>query len=319
MLETSARLLRLLSLFQGRKLWPGAELATRLDVTSRTLRRDVDKLRTLGYPIHSACGAEGGYRFGAGANMPPLLFDDEEAIAVALGLGCATAGAMDGMQEAAVGALAKIEQMLPPRLARRVSALQSMIVTPTGTRPSVAATTLTTIAAACRDNLCLEFRYLDAAGNASARRVDPLRLVHTARRWYLVAWDQARQDWRTFRADRIQSRPMTGESFTARTPPARDLVAYVTRGITFAPPLRARVKLLCPASAVARRTPCSRGTIEPIDDSTCRFEIGESSWEYAAMHVLFLGVDFEVIGPPEFAAELRRIAKRLRRACDHSE
>ncbi len=167
MLETSARLLRLLSLFQGRRLWSGPDLAGRLEVTSRTLRRDVDKLRSLGYPIHSTAGAEGGYRFGGGSTMPPLLFDDEEAVAVALGLGCAAAS-IEGMEEASIRALSKIEQMLPQRLSHRVSALQGMIVTPSGSRPSVSARLLSGIAAACRDQETLRFRYRDHGGTAKA-------------------------------------------------------------------------------------------------------------------------------------------------------
>ena len=171
MLETSARLLRLLSLFQGRRCWSGADLAGRLEVTCRTLRRDVDKLRTLGYPIHSTSGAEGGYQLGAGAEMPPLLLDDDEAVAVALGLRYAATGSVEGVEEASVRALLKIEQILPPRLGRRVAALQSVVVSPAGTGSAVEARTLSTIAGACRDREMLRFRYRDRAGTATARSV----------------------------------------------------------------------------------------------------------------------------------------------------
>src|SRR5438128_3961938 len=176
MLETSARLLRLLSLFQGRRYWSGADLANRLEVTSRTLRRDVDKLRTLGYPIHSTSGVEGGYPLGAGSTMPPLLLDDEEAVAVALGLRCAATGTIEGVEEASVRALSKIEQILPPRLGRRVAALQAIIVSPARGGPSVDARTLSAIAGACRDNEGLRFRYCDHAGTETARSVEPHRL-----------------------------------------------------------------------------------------------------------------------------------------------
>src|SRR5262245_23675852 len=182
MLETSARLLRLLSLFQGRKYWSGTDLAGRLEVTSRTLRRDVDKLRNLGYPIHASSGVEGGYQLGAGSTMPPLLLDDDEAVAVALGLRAAAAGAIQGVEEASVRALAKIEQILPPRLARRVAALQAMIVTPDRTASAADARTLSVIAGACRDLEVLRFRYSDYTGTASARAVEPYRLVNTGRR-----------------------------------------------------------------------------------------------------------------------------------------
>ena len=213
MLETSARLLRLLSLFQGRRLWSGPDLAGRLEVTSRTLRRDVDKLRSLGYPIHSTAGAEGGYRFGGGSTMPPLLFDDEEAVAVALGLGCAAAS-IEGMEEASIRALSKIEQMLPQRLRHRVSTLQGMIVTPSGSRPSVAATTLRD---RCRvRDQDIEIPLPRSSGTAvPARR--PHRLVHTGHRWYLVAWDANRADWRTF-VDRIQSRHQQAPLFRHGSP-----------------------------------------------------------------------------------------------------
>jgi predicted DNA-binding transcriptional regulator YafY len=232
MVETSARLLQLLSLFQGRRYWSGYDLAGRLDITTRTLRRDVDKLRSLGYPIHSTAGVEGGYQLGAGTTMPPLLLDDDEAVAVALGLRCAAAGGIEGIEESSVRALSKIEQILPPRLGRRVAALQAMIVTPDGTGcTSVDARVLSVIAGACRDQEILRFRYSDHAGAASARSVEPHRLVNTGRRWYLVAWDSDREAWRTFRVDRIQPRIATGPRCAPRDPPARDLAAYVLRGL----------------------------------------------------------------------------------------
>ena len=314
MLETSARLLRLLSLFQGRKYWSGTDLADRLEVTSRTLRRDVDKLRTLGYPIHSTSGLEGGYQLGAGSTMPPLLLDDEEAVAVALGLQCAATGAIEGVEEASVRALAKIEQILPPRLGRRVVALQAMIVTMAGAQSSVSARTLSTIAAACRDQETLRFRYRDYAGTASSRSVEPHRLVNTGRRWYLVAWDADRKDWRTFRVDRIQPRLINGLQFAPREPPARDLAAYVARGVWNAPPCRARIKLFVGAEVATERWPPAIGLIEPIDEKSCYFEVGASSFEGLAAHVASFGVDFEVTQPPELVDHVRALSNRLRRA-----
>jgi predicted DNA-binding transcriptional regulator YafY len=313
-LETSARLLRLLSLFQGRRYWSGQDLASRLEVTSRTLRRDVDKLRTLGYPIHSTSGAEGGYQLGAGSTMPPLLLDDEEAVAVALGLRSAATGAIEGIEEASVRALSKIEQILPPRLGRRVAALQSMIVTPVGAGSSVDGRTLSTIAGACRDQEMLRFRYSDHAGKASARSVEPHRVVNTGRRWYLVAWDSDRRDWRTFRVDRIQPRLTAGPRFAPREPPARDLAAYVSRGVSYAPPCRARIKLLVAADVVAERLPPSVGLVEPIDEHSCFFDVGASTFESLAMHLVLLGVDFEVTEPLELVDQVRRLADRYRRA-----
>jgi predicted DNA-binding transcriptional regulator YafY len=314
MLDTSARLLRLLSLFQGRRYWSGHDLAGRLEVTSRTLRRDVDKLRTLGYPIHSTSGAEGGYQLGAGSTMPPLLLDDEEAVAVALGLRSAATGAIEGVEEASVRALSKIEQILPPRLGRRVAALQAMIVTPAGAGSSVDARTLSTIAGACRDQEMLRFRYSDHAGKASARSVEPHRVVNTGRRWYLVAWDSDRRDWRTFRVDRIQPRLTAGPRFTPREPPARDLAAYVSRGVSYAPPCRARIKLLVAAEVVVDRLAPSIGLVEPIDEHSSFFDVGASTFESLAMHLVLLGVDFEVTEPLELVHQVRRLADRYRRA-----
>jgi predicted DNA-binding transcriptional regulator YafY len=314
MLETSARLLRLLSLFQGRRYWSGADLAHRLEVTSRTLRRDVDKLRTLGYPIHSSSGAEGGYQLGAGSTMPPLLLDDEEAVAVALGLRCAATGMIEGVEEASIRALSKIEQIMPSRLGRRLAALQAVIVTPARAGSPVSAQTLSVIAGACRDNQGLRFRYRDYAGKASARSVEPHRLVNTGRRWYLVAWDSVRRDWRTFRVDRIQPRLKTGPRVAPRHPPAQDLAAYVARGAWYAPPCRARIKLLAAAEVVAERLPPGIGLIEAIDEHSCFFETGASTYESLAMHLVLLGVGFELAGPLELVNEVRRLADHYRLA-----
>jgi len=314
MLETSARLLRLLSLFQGRRYWSGAELAGRLDVTSRTLRRDVDKLRTLGYPIHSTSGAEGGYQLGAGSEMPPLLLDDEEAVAVSMGLRYAATGGIAGVEEASVRALLKIEQILPPRLGRRVAALQSVVLSAAGPSAAVDARALSTIAGACREHEILRFRYRDKAGASTARSVEPHRLVNTWRRWYLVAWDIARNDWRTFRVDRMdRCASSAGSRFVLRDPPARDLAAYVTQSGVNAR-CRARLKLFAPAAQIADRMPPSMGLFEPIDEGSCFCETGASSYEALAMHLSLAGADFEVIEPVELVEEVCKLAERYRRA-----
>lgn len=314
MLETSARLLRLLSLFQGRRYWPGADLAGRLEVTSRTLRRDVDKLRTLGYPIHSTSGAEGGYQLGAGTEMPPLLLDDEEAVAVALGLRWAATGSVEGVEEASVRALLKIEQILPPRLGRRIAALQTVVVSSSGAGATVDARTLSLIAGACREGEMLSFRYRDNAGAASTRSVEPHRVVNTSRRWYLVAWDTVRKDWRTFRVDRMERCvAAAGVRFAPRNPPARDLAAYVTRSGANAR-CRARLKLFAAASTIAERLPPCIGLVEPIDENSCFFETGASTYESLAMHLSLVGADFEIIEPVELVEEVRRLAERYRRA-----
>lgn len=200
MLQTSARLLRLLSLFQARRYWSGLELSKRLEVTARTLRRDVDRLRSLGYPVHSTSGAAGGYQLGAGATLPPLLLDDEEAVAVAVGLRTSASGSVTGMEEASVRALLKLEQVLPTRLRNRVAAMHSVIVPLMNAGAAIDAATLSLIASACREQNVIKFSYRDRTEAASGRTVEPHRLVHTGRRWYLVAWDLTRKDWRTFRA-----------------------------------------------------------------------------------------------------------------------
>src|SRR5215471_8773926 len=188
MLQTSARLLRLLSLFQAQRYWAGADLSRRLSVTSRTLRRDVDRLRSLGYPVHSTSGIAGGYQLGAGATLPPLLLDDEEAVAVTLGLRTAATGSVSGIEEASVRALLKLEQVLPPRLRHRVAALHGYVLSMRSRDPSVDAERLALIASACRDHAGLRFRYQDRTGTPSARIVEPHRVVYTGYRWYLVAW-----------------------------------------------------------------------------------------------------------------------------------
>lgn len=314
MLETSARLLRLLSLFQGRRYWSGAELAGRLEITSRTLRRDVDKLRSLGYPIHSASGTDGGYQMGAGTTMPPLLLDDDEAVAVSLGLRLAASGNVEGVEEASMRALSKIEQILPSRLARRVAALQSAIVVPGRSDSAVDARILSAIAGACRDLESLRFRYRDHGGAVSARSVEPHRLVNTGRRWYLVAWDRGREDWRTFRVDRIQDKVTAGIRFVPREPPAKDLAVYVARGAWSAPRCRARVRLLASAESVAQRLPPGIGILESIDARSCWFDVGASSFESLAAHLIFLGVDFQLSEPPELVEQVSMLAERYRKA-----
>jgi len=314
-LNTSARLLRLLSLFQARRYWSGADLAERLDVTARTLRRDVDRLRSLGYPVHSTTGTAGGYQLGAGANLPPLLLDDDEAVAVALGLRTAASGSVGGIEEASVRALLKLEQVLPPRLRQRVAALHGFIV-PLGSRgPTVDAERLSALAGACRDLEGIRFLYHDRTGAPSGRAVEPHRLVHTGYRWYLVAWDLARKDWRTFRVDRIAGKLKTSTRFTPRRPPGGDFAAFVSKSLASVPyPIRARMTLHAPVEAIAKRVPPSAGTLEAIDERSCMLHTGSHSLEGLTIHLMLLGVDFQVHEPPELIDHLRRVAERLRSA-----
>ncbi|WP_069467178.1 helix-turn-helix transcriptional regulator [Actinacidiphila rubida] len=316
MLETSARLLRLLSLLQSRRDWSGPELAERLDVTPRTIRRDVERLRALGYPVHAAPGTAGGYRLGAGAALPPLLLDDEEAVAVALCLRTGAGGIVEGIQETSVRALAKLEQVLPSRLRHRVQAMQAVTVEQRTPGPAVGQETLTAIGAACRDHERLRFDYLDHSRAVSRREVEPYRLVHHNRRWYLLAYDVARADWRTFRVDRMEPKTPTGPRFTPRQLPD-DAASYVAKGVTSrAYRYEARVVLHAPADAVRRLAWSGFGTITELGEDSCELVTGFESLDALAMFLGMLGVDFEVKEPPELADHVRVVAARLTRSAD---
>jgi predicted DNA-binding transcriptional regulator YafY len=320
MLETSARLLRLLSLLQTPREWTGAELGERLGVSPRTVRNDVDKLRELGYPVLATRGAAGGYRLGAGAAMPPLLLDDEEAVAVAVGLRTVATGAIAGIEEASLRALAKLEQVLPSRLRTRVGGLRS-IITPVpfaSAAPAVDPDVLTAVAAACRARERLRFSYLSHDGSASERDAEPYQLVNWGRRWYLVAFDVGRGDWRTFRVDRITPRTPGGGRFTPRPLPAADQAAvadWVARRVaTGAWRYRARVTVFAPAAAVSERIGPYVGTVTAVSSESCTLDTGSDSLATMAVYLGFLGWDFRVDSPPELAGEVRALAERYQRA-----
>ncbi|SHN11704.1 helix-turn-helix transcriptional regulator [Actinacidiphila paucisporea] len=316
MLETSARLLRLLSLLQSRRDWSGPELAERLDVTARTVRRDVERLRALGYPVHAAPGTAGGYRLGAGAALPPLLLDDEEAVAVALCLRTGAGGTVEGIEETSIRALAKLEQVLPSRLRHRVQSMQAVTVQARRPGPTVDQQVLTALGAACRDRERLRFDYRDHGGAASRRTVEPYRLVHHGRRWYLLAYDIDRDDWRTFRVDRVEPKSPTGPRFTPRALP-EDAAAYVAKGVTSrAYRYQAVVVLHTPADTLAQYNWSGFGTVTVRDDRSCELRTGFESLDALAMYVGMLGVPFEVREPPELGDHLRAVAARLSRAAD---
>jgi predicted DNA-binding transcriptional regulator YafY len=317
MLETSARLLRLLSLLQARRDWTGTELATRLGVTTRTIRNDVDRLRGLGYPVDARPGVAGGYRLGAGGSLPPLLLDDEEAVAVAVGLRTAASGSVAGIEETSVRALAKLQQVLPPRLRRRVSAFQSCALPVPSRGPQVDPDVLTVIASACRDHERLRFDYRAHSGAHSKRSVEPYRLVNDRRRWYLVAWDTDRDAWRTFRADRIEPRTPAGPRFTPRALPSdREIAARVARGAGEAMwRYRARVIVHAPAAYVRGRLPVPM-EVESLGQDRCAFEPGSDDPEMLAVYLGMLGADFEVVDAPELVDALRQLARRYQRAID---
>ena len=314
---TSSRLLTLLSLLQGRRDWPGQELADRLGVSGRTVRRDVDRLRELGYPVESLTGPAGGYRLAAGTAMPPLLLDDDEAIAIAVGLRTAARTSVTGIEETSVRALVKLEQVLPSHLRRRVQALQSATMTLGSTGgPTADPQVLTLIAAACRDRERVRFAYQAREGEQTRREVEPHSLVNVGRRWYLVAWDCGRADWRTFRVDRL-SRPTPGVRFAPRQLPAEDAAAFVSQSLS-ARPNRYEARLVLHASAAAMRkrmpywSPPSQ--FEPLGEERCEYRTGDDNLEWLAARIAMLGVEFEVHEPPELVEHLRALAARLGRA-----
>src|SRR5881396_939645 len=312
---TSSRLLELLSLLQARRAWSGSELADRLEVSRRTIRRDVERLRDLGYPVESITGPAGGYRLRAGTAMPPLLLDDDEAIAIAVGLRTAARASVTGIEETAVRALVKLEQVLPTHLRRRVRALGSATISPPVGGPTVDPQDLTVIAAACRDSERLRFAYRSRDGTDSRREVEPHALVNLGWRWYLLAWDRRREDWRSFRVDRLARPASTGVRFTARRLPAKDAAAFVKESIIGAPNrFEARVTLRAAANEIASRVPARWGTVEPIDEHTCEYRTGDDDLGWLALRVAMLGVDFEVQEPPELLEHLRVLAERLEHA-----
>ena len=317
MLETSARLLRLLSLLQTPREWTGRELAERLEVSTRTVRNDVERLRNLGYPVDATRGSVGGYRLGAGAQLPPLLLDDEEAVAVAVGLRTAASGSVSGIEETSLRALAKLERVLPSRLRRRVNALQSYTASVDSgpDHPRVDARTLTDLAAACRDRELVRFGYEDRGKTGSRRIAEPYGLVNWGRRWYLVAWDRDREDWRNFRVDRLTLKPPMGPRFDPRELPDEDLARFVSGRVSAAPwRATAQVTVHAPAEAVAERVPRFVGPIRAVDAETCVLSTGNESPESLAAYLGMIGFDFTVDSPPELVAAVRELGRRHLRA-----
>jgi predicted DNA-binding transcriptional regulator YafY len=318
MVQTSARLLALLSLLQMRREWTGQELADRLEVGPRTIRRDVDKLRQLGYPVGAAPGVAGGYRLGNGAELPPLLLDDAEAVAVAVGLRTAVMGSIAGIEETSVRALAKLEQVLPDRLRRRVSALGDATSAFPVDGPQVDADALAAIAGAIRDGLRLRFAYVAKDDAASQRNTDPCAMVHSGYRWYLLAFDLDRDDWRTFRIDRIRGRVRPGERGRRRIVPGGDPAAYVRQAIRSSsswdeidarPP--GRIRLAGSASAIKKRLSERWCAIEADGEAACIITT-KGGWSQSFLvWTALLDVPMEVLEPPEMADAARSMASRL--------
>jgi predicted DNA-binding transcriptional regulator YafY len=325
MIETSARLLALLSLLQMRREWTGSELSSRLEVDVRTVRRDIEKLRSLDYPIESARGVAGGYRLGAGGELPPLLLDDAEAVAVAVGLRTAASGSVTGIEEASVRALAKLEQLLPARLRRRVRALGDATSTFSFQTERVDADLLADVAAACRDTMQVRFSYLTRDERAGERRAEPAALVYSGSRWYLLAWDLEREDWRTFRVDRIRGRLHPAGRGRARAVPGGDPAAYVRASLQRAgertagediPP--GRVRVAAPAGRLRGRVPSRWAVVEP-DGPDASVITTRGPWRQDFLvWMATLGEAFQVLGPPELADAALALAQRLAAATSES-
>ncbi|MBO2459905.1 helix-turn-helix transcriptional regulator [Actinomadura violacea] len=317
MANTSTRTLRLLSLLQSHRYWPGAELAERLDVSQRTLRRDVDRLRELGYPVEARRGVDGGYQLAAGAALPPLVIDDDEAVALAVGLHAAAQGPVDGIAEPSLRVLAKIVQVMPGRLRRRVEALRAMTVTGAWDGPprtDVAPDVLTSIALACRDAERIRFAYTAAGGTRTDRHVEPHRLVSLGRRWYLVAFDLDRADWRNLRVDRISGPEGTGARFRPRELPVADAAEFVRARLDTAP-REHRVEVLMDAPAAAVRERAGRwAVVEEAEGGRCRVRFTSDSLDWPMMALGMLDADFRVLHPPELVDRLRDWAVRFQRA-----
>ena len=315
MSSSSARMLQLLSLLQTHRYWSGGELAARLEVSERTVRRDVDRLRELGYPVDAVRGTAGGYQLQAGAALPPLLLDDDEAVAIAVGLRSAAGGMVEGIAETSVRALGKLVQVMPPRLRRRVDALQDATV-PVGNAfgPSVDASVLTTLAMACRDDERVRFNYTPRAGETMQRHVEPQKLVSLGSRWYLVAYDLTRHDWRSFRVDRLSAPRATGVKFRQRDLPAPhtgDPASFVRAGIRSVPQKHEVAVLVHTSASSVAQVVRGWGRVEPVGHDACRLTMSVDDLGWPVMVLAAVGAPFEVESPPALADEVRRVAAQF--------
>jgi predicted DNA-binding transcriptional regulator YafY len=309
MAQPAARLLRLLGLLQRRSAWSAADLAERLEVDTRTVRRDVEGLRSLGYQVQGVRGVGGGYRLGGGTDVPPLLFEDDEAMAVAVVLGVSAGAAVPGIERGALTALAKLDRLLPPRLRAQLTALRAATVSLASPTEAVSTENLIGLAQACDSHQLAAFSYVAQDGRHSERRVEPYRLVTTDRRWYLVAYDLDRHDWRTFRVDRASSLTITGHTFHPR--PLDDPARMVAEGIsTSGYSYRAVLLVKAPVGDVARLISPYSGVSERHGDDT-RVEMGVDDFDWLAGYLIGLGLEFEVIEPVELRDHMAALAERL--------
>ncbi|NYE96103.1 putative DNA-binding transcriptional regulator YafY [Psychromicrobium silvestre] len=313
MANTSSRTLRLLSLLQHHRFWPGQDLAEKLEVSLRTLRRDVDRLRELGYPVQATRGSTGGYQLAAGASLPPLVVDDEEAVALAIGLRLAAQGSVTGIEEASISALAKVIQVMPGKLRRRVEALRAVTVPATTNGPLVDAELLTTVAQSCRDQERLSFSYTAQQGGHSERLVEPHRLVSLGQRWYLVAYDLDRHDWRSFRLDRLRLPHNTGVRFRPRELPAKDAASYLQNSLNSlaSGPQQYRLLMHAPLESVREKLG-DWAQLSERSEASCELRISAYSADWAAFAVLSSGADFELIDAPGLAELLDDWTERIK-------
>ncbi len=309
-------MLHLLSLLQTHRFWPGLELSGRLEVSDRTLRRDIERLRDLGYRIEATRGVEGGYRLEAGADLPPLLLEDEEAVAIAVGLRSAAHGPVQGIEEAALRALTKLEQVMPQRLRRRVNDLGAVTVAlPMTGAARVDWSVLTTLAQACRDSVRVMFTYVARDRHVSERTVEPHRLVSAGWRWYMVAWDIDRRDWRTFRADRIDGKVEVLTAFNPRQLPGDDAAAFVAEGIdAVSRRIEAVATVAAPADQIDEVVREWGGRVTPNDASSCTLVFVGESIEWLGACMAMVPADLTVHEPPELVDHIRQMATRLARA-----
>lgn len=315
----TARALALLSLLQTRRHWKGPELAQRLGVSERTVRRDVDRLRELGYPVDAGPGIDGGYRLGGGTELPPLLLDDNEAVSLVVGLRTAAVSGIEGTEETTVALMAKLDQILPDRVRRRVEALRDSVDvlswSTAGTTVPVEA--LTVLSQGCRDREEVRFDYVRRDGEESRRLVQPYQLVSAGRRWYLVAWDVRRDDWRTFRVDRLMNPALAGGRFEPRDLPAEDAAAFVAQGMrTMTVEHRATVIVAASVAEVEAAGHWFGATAEAIDEGRTRMSLGAENRQWLVSMIAMLAVSFDVEiveADPEVRALLDRVARRLRR------
>ncbi|AOS61594.1 helix-turn-helix transcriptional regulator [Actinoalloteichus hymeniacidonis] len=307
---TTERVLRLLALLQRRPSWTAAELAAELRVTDRCVRRDVERLRAVGYPVRATSGVGGGYQLGAGTRLPPLLLDEEEAVATAVSLRLAAGGTVAGAGEAALRALAKLDQVMPPRMRAQVRAVHGATDTLTGPGIEIDADLLVTLARCCRDAVRARFRYTGRDAAERERTVEPIRMVATRHRWYLMAWDLDREDWRTFRLDRMQDVQETTWRFTPRPHP--DPVEFVQRAVT-ASPYRyvARIRVHAREAQVQELIPPQVGRVTADRDGWCLLEVGADDLDWLTMHLAWLGFDMVVLEPSELRDAAARLARRM--------